>query len=224
MTGPNQPILDDFNRANTTLNTGSWAGPTYSGDSALELISNAAGGSGAGSFFDSNWSAASYTESEVYAQLTAVPASADVAYMHCRIQAPNTAGMDAYELLLTKAAGTDSIEVFRVINATPTSLATRSQEVSAGDWLSMVVTGTGATVTIQVWYSTDGTNWSQLGADISDTNAARITSSGRIGLGVQGATGRWDNFGGGEHAAATADRLSPVLYLSPPQPLALMEV
>lgn len=199
MTAPNQPILDDFNRANTTLNSGNWAGPTYTGDLTMSIISNAAGGASA-NFFDSNWSAATYTESEVYAQLTAVPAAGAVAYMHARIQSAGTSGLDAYELVLTKDAATDTISLSRVINETPTSLDTRSQEVSAGDWLGLVVTGTGATVTLQIWYSTDGTNWSQLGADISDTNAARIVAAGRIGLGTQNSAARWDNFGGGEHS------------------------
>jgi hypothetical protein len=214
MTAPNQGILDDFNRANASPMAGNWSGPTYSGDQPLDLISNAAGGSSV-NFFDSYWNPASYTESEVYAELTAVPASGAVAYMHCRIQSPNTAGMDCYELVLTKAAGTDTVDVNRVINASATNLASTAQEVSAGDWLGLVVTGTGATVTLQAWYSTDGVNWTQIGSDISDSNAARITAAGRIGLGVQDATARWDNFGGGEHSETPPPAPSTIVVRHP---------
>lgn len=200
MAAPSLSILDNFNRANGALGA-NWSGPTYQGDTALSIISNAAGGNSA-TFFDSNWSAATFgPDSEVYATLTAVPGTGDEAYMHARIQSPNTAGMDAYELSVVKGSGTDTISIRRVIDNSPTELATRSQEVAAGDRLGLVVLGTGATVTIQAWYSSGGGAWSQLGADVSDANAARITASGRIGIGTAEATARWDDFGGGTQVA-----------------------
>jgi hypothetical protein len=62
----------------------------------------------------------------------------------------------------------------------------------------MEVSGTGATVTIRA-YRHNGTAWAQIGSNISDTNAARITSAGFIGLGGYQTTNtmRIDDFGGG---------------------------
>lgn len=198
MAAPSTSILDTFNRANGALGA-NWSSPTYAGDDSPTVISNACGQSGS-DYADANWNGATYTESEVYATLTVVPATGNQVYLMARIQSPNTSGMDAYTLLLTKASGTDTLDVMRTINGADTSIATRSQEVSAGDALGLVVLGTGATVTIQVWYRASGGSWTQLGADISDTNANRITAAGRIGLGLQNSTARWDDFGGGEQS------------------------
>lgn len=201
MAAPSLAVLDDFNRANGALGA-NWASPNYQGDASPTVISNAFGQSGT-DYADANWAGATYTETEVFATLTAVPANGSVAYLHARIQSQGAAGFDAYELRVTKASGTDTVDLFRIINNAETNLATRSQEVAAGDALGMFVSGTGATVTMQIWYRASGGSWTQLGSDVADTNASRITAAGRIGAGVQGNTARWDDFGGGEQVAAS---------------------
>lgn len=213
MGSPGLAVLDDFNRANGALGA-NWSGPTYSGDTALSVISNTAGGNSS-TFFDSNWSASSFgPDTEVYATLSTVPANGNEAYMHARIQSPNTAGMDCYELSCVMASGADTLSLRRVIDATPTEIATRSVTVSSGDRIGLIVFGTGATVTLQIWYSSGGAGaWTQQGADVSDTNASRITASGRIGLGTQNNAARWDNFGGGTITKAPPLRRRPYRFL-----------
>lgn len=226
MAAPNQPILDTFNRADGGLGS-NWTSPIWVGDDNPAIVSNTfRGGNSTGSDGDGYWNVASYTESEVYITVTTLPSAGTGPYLMARIQSPNSAGMDAYQLYCAKVAGAgnDTWVLNRVINEASTLLANGTQEFSAGDSFGLVVLGTGATVTVQAWYRASGGSWVQLGSDYSDTNAARITAAGRIGVGCQGNVGRLDDFGGGEQAAASANRLSPVAVVAPALPLAYMEV
>lgn len=213
MAAPNQAILDTFNRADGGLGS-NWTSPIWNGDDAPAIVSNTfRGGAGSGSDGDAYWNVASYTESEVYITITTLPSAGTGPYLMARIQSPGVAGaMDAYQLYCAKVAGAgnDTWATYRVINEAQTLLANGTQELNVGDSIGLVVTGTGATVTVQAWYRASGGSWTQLGSDYSDTNAARITSAGRIGVGCQANVGRLDDFGGGEHGAG-AGAVGPLL-------------
>jgi hypothetical protein len=72
---------------------------------------------------------------------------------------------------------TDTIEIYRRVSNSDTLLATRTQTHGVNDIYKLEVSGTGATVTLKAYR-----NGVQLGADISDSDASRITSAGQTGL------------------------------------------
>lgn len=210
MAAPSLSVLDDFNRANGGLGS-NWTTGLYTGTVAPSISSNAVAGSV--SFAEAYWNPITPgPDTECFLTVTTQPGTGGFVYLHARSQSPGTSGMDAYELLMEKAAGTDTLTVNRVINEAGTNIGSRSQEISNGDSIGLVVLGAGATVTLQVWYRASGGSWAQLGADISDTNAARIVASGRIGAGSNDATARWDDFGGGTQVSAAR---APALRRSP---------
>ena len=207
MAAPNQTIRDTFTGSNGPLSA-NWTSGLYSTSVAAEIVGNAFGGPSGAGFFDAYWDAATFgtVNAEVYATVSTKSATGELMYLVLRAQSPGTSGYDAYMLTLAPSAGTDTIGVVRTINEVDTTLDTRSQEVAAGDALALVALGAGATITIQVWYRASGGSWTQLGADISDTDANRITAAGYIGAGVEGITGRWDDFGGGDHVLGTVEQ------------------
>jgi hypothetical protein len=218
MAAPTQGVLDNFNRANGGLGA-NWTAGLYSGTTAPTIISNTAGISAGALFHEVHWNAASYTESEVYATIATPPATGQYVYVWARGQSLGTTGADGYQLLIERSAGTDAWTLSRVIDEVETALATRSQEVSAGDAFGLVVLGTGATVTLQIWYRANGGSWTQLGADVSDTSGSRIIAAGRIGFGFNANTTRVDDFGGGEQTAAgtytgSGDLVIPALTMA----------
>lgn len=76
------------------------------------------------------------------------------------------------------ATGTNAVDVFRrVAGVDSATLGTRTVAHANGDTLGLEVSGTGATVTLKVYV-----NGVQQGADILDTNAARIVAAGWGGL------------------------------------------
>lgn len=73
--------------------------------------------------------------------------------------------------------GSDTLEVYRRVSGTDTLVAGRTQTHGASDVYRLEVSGTGATVTLKIFR-----NGVQVGADISDSNAARITAAGQMGV------------------------------------------
>lgn len=203
MAAPSLAVLDNFNRANGNIQAGNanWTSPgLYEGAVVVSIVSNVVAGNAG--FAEAYWNAATFGDTEVGITITTLPATNGLVYLWARGQSPGTSGADGYQLVYERLSGTDSIRVDRVINQSETTLATRSQEVSVGDSIALVVLGSGATVTLQIWYRASGGSWSQLGADISDTNANRITANGRIGFGSNDATARMDDFFGGTQVSA----------------------
>lgn len=205
MAAPSLAVLDNFNRANGGLGA-NWTTGFYAGSVAPTITSNQVAGNA--SYAEAWWNPASYTESEAYITVATLQNTGEVVYLEARAQTPGS-NFDGYELLYTRGSG---MVVNRVVNEAATQLgATIAQELTAGDRMGMVVLGTGATVTIEVWRFTAGA-WSLL-ATRTDTDANRITAAGRIGFGSNSATVRLDDFGGGEQVAAGVDL--PLLPNSP---------
>lgn len=71
----------------------------------------------------------------------------------------------------------NTVELFRRVAGVDTSLGSRTTTLANGDVYTLEVSGTGATVTLKAYK-----NGVQLGADFTDTNAARIVAAGQAGV------------------------------------------
>jgi hypothetical protein len=71
----------------------------------------------------------------------------------------------------------NTVELFRRVAGSVTSLGTRTRTHADRDIYTLEVSGSGATVTLKAYK-----NGVQLGANFSDTNAARITATGQAGV------------------------------------------
>jgi hypothetical protein len=202
MAFPTTSVLDDFNRANGALGSNWTNDPFGTTQPAPAITSNAVtfGTFGCAAW----WNPGTFgADSEVFCTVATKPANGTgFLQLLARIQTPGSTAGDAYKAELSPATGTDTVDVYRVINGVDTAVGSVSQEFNAGDKVGMEVTGTGATVTIKI-FRHDGVSWAQVGASISDTNAARIVTAGNIGLGCfqSTATAVADDFGGGTLAA-----------------------
>jgi hypothetical protein len=79
-----------------------------------------------------------------------------------------------------------------------------TQAVASGDSIGMAIKGTGANVTIEAWFKASAGSWA-LHDTFVDSDAARITSSGNIGMETSdGSDWIIDEFGGGEIVTATS--------------------
>lgn len=109
------------------------------------------------------------------------------------------ANWDAYSLYWN---GTTGWEIYRTINGTPSAaLATATQAWSVGETLWIITIGSGASVEIAAAIENGG----GVGADFityTDTDAARITTSGVPGAWANGTSFKIDEFYGGDAEAA----------------------
>jgi hypothetical protein len=85
--------------------------------------------------------------------------------------------------------GTQDLELIRRVAGVNTTIDTRTQAHADGDTFGLEVTGTGATVTLKIYI-----NGVQVGADVSDSNAARITAAGQTALWSFAANSFMDDF------------------------------
>ena len=207
-TFPTTGLLDDFNRADETplSQSGAWDGPVRAGTrTRLRLVGNAVARATSGSTSEDYRVGMSFTESEAYFTVSVLPNTTDFALVLARIQSVESTNADFYAMEISRiGAGNYSIDAYRVIDAAFTSLAVVATgvDLQVGDKFGMEVTGTGATVTLRCFMDT-GSGWAQVGSDVLDTDGARITAAGPIGLSIGGITGtlwRIDDFGGGEVA------------------------
>ena len=213
-TFPTTGLLDDFNRADETplSQSGAWDGPVRSGRSRLRLIGNAAARASSGSTSEDYRSGTSFTESEAYCTVAALPTTTDFALVLARIQSPETAGADFYGMETDRVGANNySFTAYRVDDGAFVELAVVATgvDLQVGDKFGMEVTGTGATVTLRCLMDT-GSGWAQVGSSVADSSGSRITSPGPIGLSIGGITGtlwRLDDFGGGEVARFPAGSL-----------------
>lgn len=94
--------------------------------------------------------------------------------------------------------GTQDIDLMRRVAGVNTSIATRTSAHADGDTFALEVTGTGATVTLKIFI-----NGVQIGADVADSNAARITAAGQTGHWSFAANSFMDDFSVDDLAAAS---------------------
>mgnify|MGYP002786934899 CR=1 FL=1 len=185
---PTTGVLDNFNRAN--------AGPPLSANwtndpaglsvAGHQVVSNQASGDGW-----SAWSAQSFQNCEAFTTFTG--GSGTTIGLFARL-APTGASADFY----TVEWGASGLAIERIIDAYGAGSGTLATSAipgpSAGQKIGMRVTGTGASVLIEVFLDT-GSGWS-LALSATDTAGNRITQAGFIGV-LTGGTITFDDFGGG---------------------------
>lgn len=219
MAFPTSSVLTNFTQADGAL-PGTWTNDIVgSGVGQVAVASNQLAVNTFGR--TAWWNGSTFgPDTEVFCTVATKPADgAGWLQLWARVQTPGSSAADGYKIELGPAGGTDSVDVYRVINGVDTSIGSVSQEFTAGDRLGAEITGTGATVSIQI-YRHNGTSWSAVGSPITDSNAARIVSAGYIGVGgYQTAnTMRIDDFGGGTLSGggvAPANTVAPAVTGTP---------
>lgn len=170
--GSTQLFSDDFNRADETPLGGNWTGQTGMGESwklSVNKVTPITDGDCGAYRNNVTWTADQYMEAKCTPATTGTGTGPGV-YLRM-----DTAAKTGY-LITIDTAG--SITLARFNAGTYTSLTTRSVTYTAGGLLRGEVTGTGATVSIKMFYQ--GT---QAGATHSDSDANRITATGKAGIG-----------------------------------------
>lgn len=216
MAFPTTSVLTSFTGADEDplSEGGNWSGPILATRGQLRRVGNqAAPGTTGSATRQSYWSLATFgPDTEVYGTVAAKGANGTYWDLAARIQTPNVSGTtDMYQLEVTTQSGTDTWDIYRIVNDSGTLLsAVGTQEITAGDKIGFEVLGSGATVTLRAWYY-NGTSWTQIGADVTDTSASRITAAGYIGLEANTLSGaqRLDDFGGGTVVVAGKSIVAP---------------
>jgi hypothetical protein len=180
---------------------GNWDGPISVGKGELALISNRLGdGSTGAASRSSYWTPNTFTESEIFATVTARGSSNGQWFaLTARISSPGAAEHGSYSVVPTVGAGTDIIEVYRTINDTATLVDNLAPlELVITDGIGLEVLGVEGTVTLNVYHSPLESGY-VLHDSFIDTDASRIVTGGFIGIEMSnGTTWRLGEFGGGE--------------------------
>jgi hypothetical protein len=149
-----------------------------------------------------------YAKGTVQAIVSGSPNSQDGVGVSVRNSADTSAsgGQDAYAIYVDQNS-TQSVKIARLTNNTINVLATQaSTSVDSGDTISIEVTGTGATVTLN-GYINDVLQASL--TNVADTSGDRITAAGRPGIiGHTSGTSYMDDWEGGDITTAAAPTLS----------------
>lgn len=200
MAFPTLGILDDFNRANETPIASPWAGPIFTGETQLRLVSNqlANDGSDGNSYLSANYG----PDLEMYCTLTsAFGVSARVIFYFRTVTG---ALVDGYRVQFRNIAGDHLILVDRIDDNSVTQLGANidpADTIASGDSFGVTMNGT----TIEVWYKAGAGAWTSMGTRTDATYAG----TGKIGFSLVGAV-TVDNFGGGEISAPIVPGLGDV--------------
>jgi hypothetical protein len=159
---------DNFNRANSSSLGSNWTENEPGGSWAI--TSNQLVRSGGGFTSAITTTGAHAAVADCKASITRVSSGWDGG--PC-VRATST-GATMYYL---DVYSTNTLELYRRVSSSDTLVASRTQTHASGDTYRLEVSGTGATVTLKIFR-----NGVQVGADISDANAARITAAGQTGL------------------------------------------
>lgn len=197
MAFPTTGVLDSFTRADEgPPPSANWTNnPTNTANGGLKVVSNTCAGETAGDnqFNEGYWNSAFSADQEAYFTITTIPAVNRSAALLLRIASPATASADCYYAQLVKAAGTDTVQIWRIDNAAFTQLgATISQEIGAEGFGFEAI---GSTLTV---YYNPG-SWTSFA---SRTDATY--SGGYIGVMIEDIGARVDNFGGGTVVVSAA--------------------
>ena len=122
------------------------------------------------------------------------------------VRAQNITTAKTYYRVVVSKAVSNNVELVQFVAGAWSVLAQRTTTWVDGDVLRLEVTGSGATVTLKIFQ-----NGSQLGADVSDSSADRITAAGNAGLGGSSTftSGNVDDWEAGDFAAVAASVVTP---------------
>lgn len=185
---PKPVLLDNFNRANENpvSQGGNWASIGINGGSGARLQSNRLqnlaqpGTSHRTSTFSG--------PAEASATITSLPSSNHWLSVYVCLQDAGTAGWDGYELRTTVVSGADLWEIRKVVNGSPSVLASTNLDLVSGGTMLLRRLGNN----LEFWWRPPGGDWS---LKLSAPDSTYVT--GRIGIGGQ-KSGALDDFGGGD--------------------------
>ncbi len=185
---------DNFNRADSAIvSAANWT-ENEAGGGAWAIASNQLSLSGGGSF------------NTIIATTSAHAAIADCRATIKRITGGGYDGgpcvravSNGSSMYYLDVYGTNTLEIYRRVASSDTLVNSRAQTHGANDTFSLEVSGSGATVTLKILR-----NGVQVGADISDGDAARITAAGQMGV-ISWATETFDDFLAEDLAAPPAE-------------------
>ena len=184
------PALDTFDRANENPLSfgGRWGrGILGAPERSLRVISNQLA-SDRNSTATGRWNPAQYgPDSEASATVATLPGNGNAFRLYVRLQSPGSSAADGYMLLYTQASGMDQVAIYRMTNGVLTALSSANREVGVGSRLLLRASGTA----LEAWVR-GAAVWTRL----SRVNDTTYTSSGFVGVGIRGRTGRLDDFGG----------------------------
>lgn len=191
---PTTSVLDAFTGSNgddLPTYSANWSAMTNATN--LEIQSNAATGtSGAGN--NANyWNVSNFGANlECYCTVNTVPGDNDVVLLLARlVSESNLATADGYGCRLLKLSGTDTIDIVRIDNGTPTTVGSaENQEFADGDAFGFTAIGD----SFQIYYKPAAGAWGTLGSAKTD---ATYSAAGKLGIYVDGSVCRVDGFGGG---------------------------
>lgn len=190
-------LVDNFNRAdeNPLSGGGSWSNKVVAANGDVLVSGNSVTGTGGG--ICSAWYNASApgADCEVYASVPTPPTSSITnARVYARIATPGTAGVDAYFLQYT---GNGTWTLFRLTNASGSSIASGSITLAAGDKIGISCIGDQIS-----GYVYQSGAWSLLGTATDATYSA----AGYAGIGMNAGSGGavMDDFYFGTVSAATS--------------------
>ena len=193
---PTTSVIDNFNRSNEgpppSASWGEW-------DAGLKVVSNRAVGNDGTNHNYWNGASSDYTDVEVYTTIVTSPASLDQVCLTARF---NYGTYSGYLIQWSKDYG---LYLHRWVSGGDTTIQTDAGEFANGDSIGMSVVGSDPVV-ITIYKKASGGSWASV-FTYSDSNANRITASGKIGLRTLGTTATLDDFGGGTY---TPDTTPPV--------------
>ncbi len=192
MAFPTTGILDNFNRANEgPPPSADWTtDPLGFGDSGLKVLTNQCIGNNSGSDNSGYWDTTTFgPDCEVYATIVVRPNTGQYFGVYARLVQIGAGTTDGYYVeYIFQAAGTDTVSIYRIDNASFTVLGSAiSQDFNLGDKLGLELIGSTLTA-----YRHDGSSWASLGSRTDSTHSA----AGNIGLAMHDVAIA-DDFGGG---------------------------
>jgi hypothetical protein len=194
MAFPTASVLDSFTRADAGSLGANWGNGIFGGlgFTGFDVVSNAASNGD-----HAHWSAESFAADQE-AFFTIQTMSGTLVALHLRGQSAGTSGGAAYEVVWRDD---NTVDVTRVIDSYTTETSLGSTDIgvapASGSKFGARVTGSGATVTIDVYVDT-GSGWgASPAATFTDSGATRITAGGNIGMVAVSTSAVYDDFGGG---------------------------
>ena len=210
MAFPTVPVLDSGAGSNGALGAPWSASRLWTGQLALQRISNLIG---AGSADDNNWydafiaATVAAGKSQGYVKIdNRSPITGAEVNQYFRVTNPATGGPTAYYVGFTRgSAGAATLKIHRLVAGSDTTLATlTTQPVADGDWIGWECNGTNPVI-IDVYYRAAAGSWGSTPVlTYSDSNAARLNpGTSYFGLEIQVDSCRLSNF-----AASLADNVT----------------
>lgn len=186
------PYFTNFQGPNAAPIGSPWTTPVQTTRNSLRVISGELAAAAAGAAVSQGYyNGATYTDTDVRGRIgSSAGATGNYIDLFTRINNPNSGNESAYALEVTRAAGTDTWDLYKMVAGAASLFGSFGTfELTAGNtmWARLVTTGSGSIVTNRAYVSTDNmTTWTQIGSAQNDSAANRITTAGFVGVEMNG--------------------------------------